>query len=287
MNLTPDMMATGLILLSAMLNASSASIFKADGDRLVRSTFGSMLSLSIMLPISFFVPFPEPHIWKWLLLSTVGIFAFQLTFLKAISMGEFNYCYPISRGLGPVFLVILSMLFLSHDLTGFELFGVFLVAFGIFLLSLRGAQETLENKSILGATGYSILVGLLIAAYTTVDAIGIKGTEHPFSYIVWLFICVAILMISYTFSRRGKAVLAAVKAERKRGFFGSFLGLSSYATALMALRVGDMVEIAALRETSIMFALLIGYFFLGEGIGIRRILAIVIISIGAVTIKAF
>lgn len=285
--MSPDVQATIFILSSAIMHAISSSLYRMDGDRLVRMVFTAFLALAIMVPVAFFVPLPAPELWWYLFPSAFIIIIYQLVLLKALQYGELSYIYPIARGTAPVFVVLLTILFLNHELLFVEVLGVALVAVGVMELSLRGFKGESIPKDIVRASFYSFLTGLTIATYTLIDAKGIRLVANPFSYVAWLFILVNISMVTIVFYLRAGNIKQSLIDESRRGFIAAFFGIASYITALLALRVGSAVEVAALRETSIMFAILIGYFFLGEGIGIRRLIAVALITLGAVTIKMF
>lgn len=282
-----DFIATLLILSSALMHAISSSLYRIAGDRMVRMVVGSIFALTIMVPIAIFVPMPSLLAWKFIIPSSIIIIGYQFIVIKALEHGELSYTYPVSRGTAPVFVVLLTFLFFSHELVWIEVLGVMMVAAGVLELALRSFKNGTIQGNLKKATFYSLLSGLTTAVYTLIDAAGVRVVENPFSYIAWLFIIINIGVVSIIGIKRGSSFFASVYAERKSGFVAGFFGISSYVLALMALRIGNTIEIAALRETSIMFAILIGYFFLGEGIGIRRWITVALISLGAVTIKFF
>ncbi len=286
--MAPDLLATILILTSAIMHAISSSLYRIAGDRMVRMIVGGIFALGIMVPIAFFVPLPTAAAWQFIIPSAVVIIVYQFMVIKALEYGELSYTYPVSRGLAPVFVVLLTLLFFSHELVWVEILGVMMVAAGVLELALRSFKAgSAFHGNLKKATLFSFISAFGTAVYTLIDAQGVRLVENPFSYIAWLFIIINIGLISIIGLKRGRAFFRSVYAERKRGFAAGIFGIASYVVALLALRLGNTVEIAALRETSIMFAIIIGYFFLGEGIGVRRLVAVALISIGAVTIKFF
>jgi drug/metabolite transporter (DMT)-like permease len=285
--MNPDLAATLLILSSALMHAISSSLYRIAGDRMVRMIVGCILGLSIMLPIAFFVPLPTAEAWQLIIPSSIIIIFYQFMVIKALEHGELSYTYPVSRGSAPVFVVLLTLLFFSHELVWVEILGVAMVAGGIMELALRSFKIGSVQGNLKKATIFSFISGLTTAIYTLIDAQGVRLVENPFSYIAWLFIIINTGLILIIGLKRGRSFFKSVYTERRHGTYAGLFGIASYVTALLALRLGNTVEIAALRETSIMFAILIGYFFLGEGIGIRRWIAVALISLGAITIKSF
>jgi drug/metabolite transporter (DMT)-like permease len=282
-----DVVATSLILLSAVLHAISSSVFRLDGDRLVRMGAGSFVTLAIMVPVAFYVPFPAPEVWPVLFASLSVLIIFQLTGIKSLEYGTLSYVYPISRGTGPVFVVVISLLYLNQEVGFAAILGVSFVALGVLELATRGYKEAAERRHLILATSLSLVNGLCIGTYTLIDSGGVRMVENPFSYIAWLFIMFSTAFLIIPAILRGRRLIPLMRQESRIAVIGAFIGVASYTTALMALRLGSAVEIAALRETSIMFAVLIGYLFLGEGIGTRRLIAVTLIATGAIVIKAF
>ena len=253
----------------------------------MRMGTGSLVTLSIMVPVAFYVPFPAPEVWPFLLSSLSVLIVFQLTGIKSLEYGTLSYVYPISRGMGPVFVVVISVLYLNQEVEAAAILGVSLVALGVLELATRGYKEAAERHHLVLATVLAVINALCIGIYTLIDSTGVRMTDNPFSYIAWLFIMFAIAFLIIPAVLRGSRMIPLMRQEGRIGITGAFLGIASYTAALMALRLGSAVEIAALRETSIMFAVLIGYVFLGEGIGIRRLVAVSLIATGAIVIKAF
>ena len=280
-------MATIYILFSAVFHASSSTMFKADGDRLVRSAFMGIISGCFAIPLVMFVPFPAPEVWPWLL----GASAFQLMFIfatvKSLEYGDLSFTYPITRGFGPICVILVLGGFFGEEIPASVLVGFLLVVVGIFEMAWSGFKHTTDKKNLKKALLYSLFGGITIGFYTIMDAKGVKLVETPWSYIGWIFVLFAINTNMMAWLQRRQIYVQQLKKEFKRGIWAGLLGTASYAAALLAFRTGQTTEIAALRETSIVFALLIGYFFLKEDIGPRRIIAVIVISVGAIVIKAF
>jgi len=183
--------------------------------------------------------------------------------------------------------VVISLLYLNQEVGFAAILGVSFVALGVLELATRGYKEAAERRHLILATSLSLVNGLCIGTYTLIDSGGVRMVENPFSYIAWLFIMFSTAFLIIPAILRGRRLIPLMRQESRIAVIGAFIGVASYTTALMALRLGSAVEIAALRETSIMFAVLIGYLFLGEGIGTRRLIAVTLIATGAIVIKAF
>jgi drug/metabolite transporter (DMT)-like permease len=286
-DLSPEGWATVFILMSAILHAFSSTMFKADGDRLMRSAFTGMISGIVALPMIILFPFPAPEVWPWLLTASFFQVIFILATLKALEHGDLSFTYPITRGTGPVCVILVLAFIFGTNFDPYVLIGIAIVVLGIFELARSGYKHAENKEALKKAFVFSLIGGGCIGVFTIMDANGIKLVSSSWSYIGWLFVLFAINTNLLAWVRRRKVYAQQLKLEFKRGILAGVLGSSSYALALLAFRSGSTAEIAALRETSIVFVLLIGYFFLKEEIGPRRVTAVVLISIGAIVIKAF
>lgn len=286
-NFSPEAMATIFILCSAVLHASSSTMFKAEGDRLVRSAFTGIISGLVALPMILMSPFPAAEVWPWIITAAFFQLLFILFSLKSLEHGDLSFVYPITRGVGPVCVIFILTFVFSSKFSPFVLIGISLVVLGIFEMAWSGYKHATNKDALKKAFCYSVLCGLCIGVFTIMDANGVQLVKSSWSYIGWLFVLFAINTNLLAWVRRRHVYAQQLKLEFKRGILAGILGSSSYILALLAFRTGSTAEIAALRETSIVFAMLIGYFLLKEEIGPRRITAVVIISIGAIVIKAF
>lgn len=282
-----ELLATGLILASAIMHASSSAFFRADGDRLVRSSVMAWVSMCIGLVLTTQAPLPSPEIWGYLIGSSLLMLVFNISVYKSLEYGSLGFIYPISRGVGPVGVGFLLYFLFDQSLGLATVIGVGLVCAGIAEMALRGMRETDNKGNVKKALGFSILTGCLIACYTVIDARAIKMVDHPLTYVAWIYVLFGLNIALYTVAMRRGRYFALIKPELRYGLPASILGALSYGSAIMAFRYGGAVEIAALRESSIMFSVFIGWLFLGEGIGPRRLISAAMIATGAIVIKAF
>mgnify|MGYP001942816651 CR=1 FL=1 len=285
--MAPEVLATILIIISAFLHASSSAFFRAAGDRLVRSAATGTISLTVGVTMAFFVPAPSPEIWPFLLWSGGLMLLFQLASFKALEYGPLGFIYPISRGMGPVGVGIILFFLFDVQPTLSTVIGVGLVFLGITEMSMRGLRESNNKGEVRKALGFALLTGLIVACYTVIDSRAIKLVENPLTYVSYILILFSVNIFGYSIVMRRRRFVAAFKQEIRRGIPAGMLGCASYICGLLAFRYGGAIEIAALREISIMFSVFIGWWFLGEGIGPRRLLSAFLIASGAIVIKAF
>jgi drug/metabolite transporter (DMT)-like permease len=297
MNTVLDPLVIGLLLAAALMHATWNALLKSDtGDRL--ATFGViMLTGSLVsLPLVFFLPFPPKTAWLWLAASVV-IHNFYYSFLlKAYATGDLSHTYPIARGLGPLLVAIFSGRLLGEYLRVQDGVGVALVSLAI--IALAAPQRRLASGEIITgalrgkhrlATIYAALTGVTIAGYLFSDGLGVRASgptfEHKLSYIAWLNVCEGPWLIALALYLRPLSVAAFLRKGARgwwKGATGGAIATLGYAIAIWALATGPIAHVAAVRESSVLFAAAMGALLLGEPFGRLRIIAAGVIVAGLV-----
>jgi drug/metabolite transporter (DMT)-like permease len=296
MNTVLDPLVIGLLLAAALMHATWNALLKADtGDRL--ATFGIiMLTGSLVsLPFVFFLPFPPKTSWLWLLCSVIIHNFYYYFLLKAYATGDLSHTYPIARGLGPLLVAIFSGRLLGEYLRFQDGVGVALVSLAIIALAApqRRAGGELLSAALRGqhrrATLYAVLTGITIAGYLFSDGLGVRSAgpsfEHKMSYIAWLNVCEGPWLICVALYLRPLTVTAYLRKGPRgwwRGAAGGAIATLGYAIAIWALAAGPIAHVAAVRESSVLFAAAMGALLLGEPFGRLRIVAAAVIVAGLV-----
>jgi drug/metabolite transporter (DMT)-like permease len=233
--------------------------------------------------------------WLWLAAS-VAIHNFYYFFLlKMYATGDLSHTYPIARGLGPLLVAIFSGRLLGEFLRLQDGVGVALVSLGIATLAAPQRRRTGSLRPLdhsrrhHWATVYAVLTGVTIAGYLFSDGLGVRAagptTEHRLAYIVWLNVCEGpwlILAALYLRPRSVAAYLASGPRGWWRGAVAGFIATVGYGIAIWALAKGPIAHVAAVRESSVLFAAVMGALLLGEPFGARRIAAAAVIAAGLV-----
>ncbi|MSP47872.1 MAG: EamA family transporter [Alphaproteobacteria bacterium] len=272
----------GLILASALIHACWNALIKSDTDRLV--TFAVVMGVGTVIGIFFapFVAIPRAEAWPWLLTSVVIHGFYYYFLLQAYAHGDLSYVYPIARGLGPLLVAVFSGALLAEHLSFREAIGVVLVSVGIAGVAFgRGLPRGIDFR----ATAFAVLTGLTIAGYTVVDGTGARVSGDPLAYIVWLNILEGPWVMMVALQRRGWGVVRHLRVHWWRGTVGGIIATLGYGIAIWALSLGAMAHVAAIRETSVLFATLMGTFLLGESFGRRRIAAAALVVVGLLTMN--
>ena len=281
-------LALWLALLAAVLHAVFGALQKGRHDPwLTRGAIDFCYGL-IAAPFALFVvPWPEPHMW--IIFATAWVIHTAYKFLQATaySQGAYTVVYPVVRGTGPLFTVIGAGLLFGEVFSATQWFGVATLLAGIFglavynLLYLEPARETLRK-----ALFFAVLTGLFVALYTTYDAYGIRATADPFTFLAWFFMIDGWVFPILALRRWRRLPAAPAPGPlMRRGLIGAIVAFFSFGAIMLATRLDKVGEAAVLRETSTVFAALIGWLVLKETVGPRRIALMSLIALGAVIVE--
>lgn len=272
------------VLAAAVMHASWNAITKNAADRTALLVRMTIVSTALSVPLAVLAPVPARASWLWLGLSVVLHVVYALTLVVAYGRGDFNQTYPIARGVGPVIVAFVAATVFGESLSGPAVAGVAFVAAGAVLIGISSLRHR-RNMSGLGA---SLLTAVAIAAYTVVDGIAVRASGDAVGYAAWLIGLQGPLMVVGAWLLRrssGSSPTSAGPAQRWRDAVaaGAMSG-TAYGLVLWAQTRADLASVAALRETSIVFAALIGAVVLGEPAGRARIVASCAIAGGGVVL---
>ena len=263
-----------LILVSALCHAVWSAIIKSSKNPLSLMGITSVLEVTIFLPLTFTVPFPTLEVWYFLIATVIIHVFYRLNVIYSYRYGDLSYIYPISRGSSCLFVAIISILFLSSDISVAGFVGILIVCIGLFLISYS------KNLSFnLRGFALAISTAILITAYTLVDGVGVRLSENGFSYIYWLFTLNGIpLLIIGLISKDGlrKRETYTFRSGIAAGVFAT----SSYAIVVWSMQFIEIAYVSSIREISIVFAAIIGMLFLFEKNAKSRIIPSILIVSG-------
>ncbi len=198
--------------------------------------------------------------------------------------GTANSASPIRsrRGTGPVIVALTAPLLLHEQLASPDLVAIALIVAGILAIGLAGAGAGLRDRH---AVFLSLATGVAIALYTLIDAAGARSGPSPHTYSAWLFVLTAFAQLAVTGLVHRKATLTLLRPHLRRGVLVGILSAVAYSIVLWAMTVEPAALVAAVRETSILFAALIGWCFLGEKITRLRWFGAVLTVFGLVVAR--
>ena len=282
------LLAMVLALLAAFLHAVLGALQKGRHDPwLSRGAIDAAYALMAAPVALFVVPRPTPTLWAILAGAYVIHTSYKLLQTLAYVRGAYTVVYPVVRGTGPIFTVIGAYFLFGEVFTGIQWIGVTVLVSGIFGLALYNYLYLTTERDTLGAAlALAVLTGATVALYTTYDAYGIRLAEDPFTFLAWFFL---IDGVTYPFIAAARWLrmpdAPALGPLALRGFAGGAVALMSFGSIMLATRLDKVGEAAVLRETSTVFAALIGWLALKETVGPRRIALMALIAAGAVIVE--
>ena len=278
-----------LALFAAVLHAVFGALQKGRHDPwLSRGAIDGAYCLMAAPFALFVVPWPEPGmipVFAGILLVHVG---YKILQAWTYTFGAYTVVYPVQRGTGPLFTVIGATIVFGESYGPVQWLGVALLSGGILALAAYNLRHVSEGRDRLPlALTLAVATGLFVALYTTVDAYGIRATPDPFTFLAWFFFldgCWFPLLSAWRWRRM--AARPALGPLMARGVLGALVAFGSFGAIMLATRIGKVGEAAVLRETSVVFAALIGWLMLGERTGPRRVALMALIAAGAVVVEA-
>lgn len=264
-----------LVLFAALLHATWNIIVKGGSNKLFETAMNALgggLGAAILLP---FLPLPNPACLWLLAASCCCHLAYYLSMAAAYRIADLTLGYTIMRGTAPILTAIaLAFCGIPLPLTGWG--GVLLLSAGLLTLTLQQ-----RKKGTLQGVLYSLRTAFIIMGYTLADGFGARLSEHSLSYTCWIFFLNIFPLHVYVFAKHGREYLGYLKQRAAIGISGGLCGLGSYGIAIWAMTVAPIALVAALRETSVIFGMLLAVIFLGEKLTLIRVLAILLVMAGA------
>src|SRR5437764_8962288 len=270
-----------LILVSAVVHALVNILTKGAHDKYAMRLLIGVFSALTVAPALFLVPLPH-GIAVWLLFATAFVHAFYELFLvKSYENAAFSAVYPVARGTGPLFTTLGAILVLREHPPAVQIAGILLVCGGVIAIGISHRTSTGAPQGL----AYALATGVTIGCYTLIDASGVRAVENPLSYVLWFFVAHGGCVLVTAPGIRGRRVLVEARRQWKLGVVVSLLSIVTYAAAMLAWRYGATAQLAALRETSVLFGTALAMQFLGEKMTTRRWFAAAAIAIGAILLQ--
>jgi drug/metabolite transporter (DMT)-like permease len=227
-----------------------------------------------------FVPLPAAAAWPYMATSAVIHFGYYLTLAQAYRTGDLSFAYPLMRGTAPLIVALLGIAFLRELPTAPMALGILLISLGI--VSIAFVQR---RKHPATAAYWAFANAALIALYTLVDATGARASGNAASYVSWLIFLEGLPFLVWVIARRGQVAVRYLASSTTRGLVGGAFSLAAYGIVLWAMTRAPVASVAALRETSVLFAALMGSLWLKEGFGLPRLAGAVSVVLGIAALK--
>ena len=240
----------------------------------------------LALPFLLIVPVPNAASWPYIFGSIVTHLAYYFLMVNAYRTGDLSLVYPLMRGVAPLITAVLGILWLRELPAPISWLGMLMISIGVIALALRPVGNTPVLAGHGRAVGFALANAAVIAVYTIIDGTGARLAGNPWSYIVWLFVLDAIPFSIYMLATRRRTFFTALAERRWHGLIGGGLSAAAYAISVWAMTKAPVALVASLRETSVLFATLIGARLLKERLTARRWAGVGAVVIGVVALKA-
>lgn len=270
----------GAVLFAALLHAGWNAMLHGNRDRFLSMTWMSVAIAAVATGVVLFVPLPAVAAWPYILASGLLHVAYNVSLVRSYRRGDLTQAYPIARGSSPLLVALGAALFAHESIRAVQLAGIAMISGGIIALALHG------NRPGRAGLGAALTTGALIALYTVIDGIGVRSTEgQALAYTAWMFLFYWLMPILFVLLRGWDTLWAPVRQTPvavASSLAGGCVSLAAYGIVIWALQAGAMGAVSALRETSVVFAVLIGRLFLRETVTPGRWFACVTVAAGAV-----
>lgn len=270
------------VLVAALLHASWNTLVKTSKSGFHTIALQHAWMAILVLPLAPFLPFPAQESYVYLGFSVLVHILYNVLLAASYKEGDLSLIYPVARGTGPIVVAILSPFVAAEVLSVRGYLGVGAISLGLIILAFqRGLDFHKYRRSLL----YALATGIQIGIYTLADGLGVRASGSTASYIVWLFLLEGLAFFLLAALKDPQELRVQARAAWRRSLFAALMSATAYAIVIWALTIGSMAYIAALRETSVLFAAIIGASFLREPFGARRMFGSAVIAIGIVLLN--
>ena len=266
-----------IVLFAAIMHAVWNAVVKGAADRTISFGFVAMGHTLPAILIAPFVPLPDTSLWPYIAASTVVHWGYYYFLNTGYRLGDLSLVYPVARGIAPFLVAIPALIWLDETLPFAAWAGLCCISAGILIIGLgrKGAAPALPALAV------AVLTGSTIALYTLIDGLGVRLADQALTYIIWLFIGEG-LAVFYILLPRMQRLKAQPNRQLMLAFGGGLLSALAYALALYAKTKAPLGLVSALRETSVIFAAMIGVFWFGEGPVRTRLCAAAVVVTGII-----
>lgn len=269
------------VLFGALLHASWNALVKSSADKALDTAVIHLVGSFVAIPLALLLGWPPAASWPYIIASVLIHIAYYIALTGAYKHGELGLTYPLMRGTAPLLVALSATLTVGETLSPLGWAGVLGVSCGVLTLGL--SRHALDSPR---AVGFALANAVVIAVYTVVDALGARASGNPVQYVVALFVLDGWPFALLVLARRGGATAwPYVKHRWPVATIGATASLGSYGIALWAMTRAPVATVAALRETSVLFAALIGAWFLKEAFNLRRAAGTAAIVAGVMALR--
>ena len=270
------------VIAAAMLHAVWNAVVKGGHDKHLGMTAIVLGHAPIAVVVLLIAPIPDAASWPFLIAGVALHVGYQLFLLTSYRIGDLTQVYPIARGTAPMLVAGVSVVFLGVELSANELLAILLIAIGVMSLSLVRQQDGLRNSR---AAMLAFVTGCFIAGYSLVDGLGARQAGTALGFYAWLSLANALIFAAIMAIAK-PGLIGRIRTEAVPAMvFGGAASFAAYGLVIWAFTQAPIALVTALRETSIIFALFIGVFFLKERLDLAKVAATVLTLSGAIILR--
>ncbi len=268
------------VLFGALLHASWNALVKSSTDKALDTALINLLASFLAVPLVMLVGWPPADAWPFIAASILIHIGYYVALSGAYEHGDLGLTYPLMRGTAPLLVALSASVTLGETLSPLSWVGVVAISAGVLTLGLgRHAFDAPK------AVRFALVNALIIATYTVVDALGVRATGNAMQYVAALFLLDGWPFALIVFARRTWNVGPYIRKRWPIGLGGALASIGSYGVALWAMTQAPVATVAALRETSVLFAALLGVWFLKEVFTVRRAVGTMVIVSGVMALR--
>lgn len=270
------------VLAAGVLHAGWNALLKSapGGDPMLDTAGVVAASCVWALLLIPFVPVPHPSAWKFAAISTTIHFAYYITLAQAYRTGDLSFAYPLMRGTAPLLVTVLGIVLLHEWPTPQIAIGILLICIGIVSIAF-----VRRERHPPAAARWAFANAAIIGSYTLVDGAGARASGNALGYVAWLLFIEGLPFLLWVRMRYGTAATTYVRNSWTRNLLAGVGSIGAYAIVLWAMTRAPVAAVAALRETSVLFAAIMGAVFLREGFGIARFVGAASVVVGIAALK--
>lgn len=269
------------VLFAALLHASWNVMVKRSDDALADLALLTICASLLAAPLLPLLPLPAPAAWPFLLASNLIHVGYYATLVATYRHADLSIGYPMMRGSAPLLVALFGAVALGEWPGGSTWAGIALISGGIVSLAFAQGWRAGSGRAI----GFALANACMIAAYTLVDAAGARSAGNVLAYVAWMFFLEGLPFAAFVLWQRGRAFAGHARRRWRSGLAGGACSALAYGIAVWAMTVAPVSAVAALRETSVVFALALSALLLHERLNARRWLGVAAVLAGAVTLR--
>ena len=270
----------GAVLFGALLHASWNALVKSSSDKDLDMAVIHLIGSFLGIPLVALAGWPVAAAWPYIAASVVVHIGYYLALTGAYRHGELGLTYPLMRGVAPLLVALSATFTLGETLSPLAWAGVLGISCGVLVLGLNAHALKVPK-----AVGFALTNAVIIAIYTVIDGLGVRASGNALQYVATLFLLDGWPFALLMFATRGRAVGIYARHRWPVATLGACASLGSYGIALWAMTRAPVATVAALRETSVLFAVLLGAWFLKEAFTPRRVVGACVIVAGVMALR--